>query len=253
MTDNGCFSCVSGMDFFYLSFLARAREQNGVFCSHVKVECSVNNSYVYIDTIYTGMRWHKKWRSVRVDLSSHDLEASRLGGTNHWGTFAADQLFDGMKQYYAEIEILSLGKNRSRDKLVIGLVSCSSKGLANLMDWQNGKKPIGEWDTPSLGFFPIYGLFKSHVQPGKEVAYGQDLKIQVGDRIGVLVDMGQQKLSFFCNGTDLGVAADSLQGKGYLLAVSIRDKIRVRLRIPPPPYAKRHIKLIKLRSSQLRL
>ncbi len=186
-----------------------------------------------------------------MELTCHDLEASRLGGSNHWGSFAADQLMENGKQYYAEIEILSLGKHRSRDKLVIGLVSCSTKSFANALDWQNGKKPIGEWEVPSLGFFPISGVFKSHMQEGREVAYGQDLKIQVGDRIGVLLDMSHKTLSFFCNGTDLGVAADTLQGKGYLLAVSIRDKIKVRLRFPPPPYSKRTIKLITLRSSSL--
>ena len=184
-----------------------------------------------------------------MDLSFHDLEASRLGGSNHWGTFAADKLLEEFKQYYVEIEVLSLGKNRPRDKLVIGLISCSSKSIANVIDWQNGRKPIGEWDTPTLGFFPISGVFKSN--KCGEVAYGQDLKIQVGDQIGVLLDMGQKKLSFFCNGSDQGVAEDNLQGKSYLLAVSIRDKIKVRLRFPPPPYANRTIRLIQLKSSQL--
>jgi len=186
-----------------------------------------------------------------VDLSFYDLEASRLGGSNHWGTFAADKLLEGFKQYYVEIEVLNLGKNRSRDKLVIGLISCSSAGIANVIEWQNGRKPIGEWDTPTLGFSPISGVFKSN--RCKEVAYGQDLKIQVGDRIGVLLDMAQKKLSFFCNGSDQGVAEDNLQGKGYLLAVSIRDKIKVRLRFPPPPYVKRSIRLIQLTSSQLEI
>lgn len=199
---------------------------------------------------FTEMRWHKKWRSVKVELSSNDLEASWLGGSSsHWATFAVDKLFEGSGQHYAEIEILSLGKNRPREKLVIGVINCNNKAKANVLEWQNRKSPIGEWDTPSWGFFPISGLLKGLMVPSEGVAYGKDLKIQVSDRIGVLVDMTLRKLTFFCNGSDLGVASDDLEGQAFLLAVSIRDKIRVQLRLPPPPYSKRTIELIQLRSS----
>lgn len=181
-----------------------------------------------------------------MELSQDQLEATLSGGS-HWATLAADKFFDGQGQYYAEIEILSLGKPKSKETLVIGLIGCS-KYVVNTIEWQNRRCPIGEWDRPSWGFLPISGLLKSSTL-AQAVPYGEDLKIQAGDRIGVLVDMYEEKMMFFCNGTDLGVAFDDLTGQSFLLAVSIRDKIRIRLRFPPPPYSKRTIKLVKLMSN----
>ncbi len=196
------------------------------------------------------MRWHSKWRSVKVDLSPGHLEAAGFGASSHhWATFAADRLFEKNAQYYTEIEILSIGKSKSKDRLAIGLVGCKRTNPNNV-EWQNHKEPIGEWKgTSSWSFLPFSGLLKSHSIAGEGIPYGQDLMIQAGDRVGVLVDLAEGKLTYFCNGSDLGVAFDGLEEQPFLLAVSVRDKFKVRLLFPPPPYHKRQIKLIKLLSN----
>ena len=184
-----------------------------------------------------------------MELSPNKLEAAWLGGSSsHWATFAVDELFEGTGQYYTEIEILNLGKSKLKEKLVIGVISCS-KTRANLIEWQDRKNHLGEWDIPSWSFLLTSGLLKSHTITDEGIPYGKDLMIQADDRIGVLVDMLEKKLTYFCNGTDLGMAFDDLNGQSFLLAVSIRDKVRVRLRFPPPPYSKRTIKLVKLKST----
>lgn len=195
------------------------------------------------------MRWHKVWRSIKVALSDEQLEASWIGSsTNHWATFAADKLLEQGGQHYVEIEILSMGKKlKEKEKLAIGVVGCGKKG-PDALDWQNSKSPIGEWEGSSWAFLPISGMLKSHTIARDGIPYGENLMIQAGDRIGVLLDLAVGKLVYFCNGTDLGVAFDDIVGHSFLLAVSIRDKIRVRLRFPPPPYSKRQIKLINLKS-----
>lgn len=197
-----------------------------------------------------GMRWHGKWRSVKVELSRDHLEAAWLGGsTHHWATFAADRLFDKNSQYYTEIEIVSLGKTKSKDRLAIGLVS-TERTNANSIEWQNSKGPIGEWKgSASWSFLPMSGLLKSHTIAEEGIPYGQNLMLQAGDRIGVLVDLAEGKLMYFCNGNDLGVAFDGLEERPFLLAVSIRDKVKVRLLFPPPPYHNRQIKVIRLQSN----
>ncbi len=187
-----------------------------------------------------------------MDLSEDLLEASWIGSSSgHWATFAADKLFERSSQHYAEIEIVSLGKHKSsKEKLAIGVVGCGKEGAA-AVDWQNSKSPIGEWGgegSSSWSFLPISGVLKSHTIAKEGVPYGENLMLQVGDRIGVLLDLSEGKVIFFCNGNDLGVAFDDLVGRSFLLAISIRDKIKVRLRFPPPPYSKRKIRLIKLKS-----
>jgi hypothetical protein len=196
------------------------------------------------------MRWHTKWRSVKVELSRDHLEAAWLGGsTHHWATFAADRLFDKNSQYYVEIEVVTLGKIKSKDKLAIGVVSCKQTN-ASAMEWQNSKGPVGEWKgMASRSFLPMSGVLKSHTIVGEGIPYGQDLMLQSGDRIGMLVDLAGKKLTYFCNGNDLGVAFDALDERPFLLAVSIRDKVKVRLLFPPPPYQMRQIKVIQLQHS----
>lgn len=182
-----------------------------------------------------------------MELSHDQLEASWLGGSSsHWATFAADRVFHKKTQYYTEIEILSLGRHKG--KLAIGVVGCTELS-PNKMEWQNSKGPVGEWRGPSWSFLPFSGLLKSHTIRSEGVPYGKDLTIQASDRIGVLVDLVEGKLIYFCNGNDLGVAFDDLMGQSLLLAISIRDKIKVRLQFPPPPYTKRTIKLIQLKSN----
>ena len=205
--------------------------------------------FLFLLCHFAGMRWHGNWRSVKVDLSADQLEASWIGsGSSHWATFAADKLFEKSGQHYAEIEILSLGKHKSsKEKLAIGVVGCG-KGGPGAIEWQNSKNPIGEWEGSSWSFLPVSGLLKSHTVAREGIPYGENLRIQPGDRIGVLLDISEGKVVYFCNGNDLGVAFDDLVGCSFLLAVSIRDKIKVRLRFPPPPYSKRKIRLINLRS-----
>lgn len=194
--------------------------------------------------VFTALRWHSQWRNVKVELSSNRLEAACIG-SSHWTTFAADKLFERGKQYYCEIEVLSLGKQKP--KIAIGLIGCG-KSNPNGIVWQN-RRPIGEWKEPTWTFQPISGLLKSHTVSDGGVAYGQDLKIQVGDRIGILVDTNEGKITYFCNSTDLGVAFDELSDQFYLLAVSLRDKVKIQLRFPPPPYLNRKPKLIKMTSN----
>lgn len=187
-----------------------------------------------------------------MDLSRDHLEAAWLGGgsAHHWATFAADRLFDKNSQYYTEIEIISIGKTRpSKDKLAIGLIGCKRRN-ANAIDWNNSKGPIGDWKGgESWSFLPTSGLLKSHTIAEEGIPYGENLMLQAGDRIGVLVDLAEGKLMYFCNGNDLGVAFDDLEERPFLLAVSIRDKVKVRLLFPPPPYHKRQIKVIQLQSN----
>lgn len=63
----------------------------------------------------------------------------RLPGLAAWfgglAAFAVDILFEKNSQYYTEIEVVSLGKSKSKDKLVIGLVSRRTN--ANSVKWQN--------------------------------------------------------------------------------------------------------------------
>lgn len=196
------------------------------------------------------MHWHSLWRSVKVDLSSDKLTATcRDGGSSHhWATFAADKLFEGDGQYYTEIEIMNIGKTKTREKLAISVVQCNKSSVRNV-DWQNRKHYLGEekGDTPTWSYLPFSGVIKSHTTPPEGVPYSSDLRVEAGDHIGVLVDMYEKNLTFFCNG-DLGVAFNDLVGPSFLLAVSIRAKMKVRLCFPPPPYSKRTINVIRLKT-----
>ena len=186
---------------------------------------------------------------MKIELSPNKLEASWSKGGVHryWATFAGDIFFkDG--EHYFEIEIIDLGKLKPGKKLSIGVIGCSRDSIKNI-PWHDGKYAVGHWrDFPSWSFHPISGIINSNSLPleGKEYAH---IALQNGDRIGVLANMEEGKLTFFCNGQDLGIAFDDMQAETLLPAVSIRDKIRVRLRFPPPPYSKRTCKLVHISSA----
>ena len=206
-----------------------------------------------MNIILTDFRWHESWRNVKVDLCRHRLEAgwTKGGSHNFWATFAGDKLFLRGKQHYVEIEILDLGKSKSPKKLAFGVISCR-QSRAKSLPWQDGKSPIGQWEVPSWSFQPMLGIVNSHEAPdGKKYCSEHVSKLQDGDRLGMLVDLDSGNISYFLNGRDLGVAFKDLEEESMLPCVSIRDKIRVLLRFPPPPYTKRKIKLNRLSSMGL--
>lgn len=186
---------------------------------------------------------------MKIDLSPDKLEASWSKGGVHryWATFGGDLFFVGGKHYF-EIEIIDLGKLKPKKKLAIGVIGCGRDNMKNI-PWHDGRHAVGQWrEFPSWSFHPISGVINSSSLPleGKEYA---PIALQAGDRIGVLANMEDGRLTFFCNGQDLGVAFDDVQAETLLPAVSIRDKICVRLRFPPPPYSKRTAKLIHISST----
>ncbi len=151
------------------------------------------------------------------------------------------------EKHYFEIEILDLGKNKSLKKLALGVISCR-RSNAGQLPWQDGKFPIGQWDIPSWSFQPMLGVVhspESHVE-GRQ--YSNESTLTLGDKVGMLVELDEGRISYFINGRDLGPAFEGLEVESVLPCVSIRDKIRVLLRFPPPPYKQRKIKLSKLSS-----
>ena len=207
------------------------------------------SSLLSLTPFFLVFHWHDKWRSVKIELSPDKLEASWSKGGVHryWATFGGDLFFVGGEHYF-EIEIIDLGKLKPKKKLAIGVIGCGRDNLKNI-PWHDGRHAVGQWrEFPSWSFHPISGVISSSSLPleGKEYAH---IALQNGDRIGVLANMEDGKLTFFCNGQDLGVAFDDVQAETLLPAVSIRDKIRVRLRFPPPPYSKRTSKLIHISST----
>ena len=198
-----------------------------------------------------GFRWHDTWRNVKIDLSSDKLEASWSKGAHHryWATFAADKILDDSKQHYMELEVVEFGKQKPQKKLAIGVIACSKTSASNL-PWHEGQHPVGQIEgVRSWSFHPISGVKNSHELQNEGEPYADHISLLEGDRIGMLVDGPAKKLVFFLNGQDLGVAFEGLDTTALLPVVSIRDKIRVRLRFPPPPYLKRCVKLIQLRGS----
>ncbi len=186
---------------------------------------------------------------MKIDLSVDKLEAawSRGGVQNYWATFAGDQFLEG-GQHYFEVEIVDLGRPKPNKKLAIGVIE-SSKSKVKSVPWHDGKYALGQWrEVPSWSFHPISGKINSNSLPPTGKDYSS-IQLQNGDRIGVLVDMDGQKLSFFSNGHDLGVAFEGVKARSLLPAVSIRDKIRIRLRFPPPPYLKRSVSLVRFTST----
>ena len=164
----------------------------------------------------------------------------------YWATFACDKQLE-MGVHYMEIEIVDLGKSKSVKKLAVGAIDCTKESLRRI-DWQFGKEAIGTgMDIPGWAFHPISGVLNCSVGakclPVEGKSYS-DIRIQVGDRIGMLVDMPAGRISFFCNGQDLGVAFEDVVVTSLLPAVSLRDKIEVKLCFPPPPYVQRAPKIV---------
>ena len=147
-----------------------------------------------------------------------------------------------------ELKILDLGRLRpGKKKLAFGVIACS-KSKVNSLLWQDGKCPIGQWKEPhSWAFHPITGTKNCHSFPEEGKPYTTS-QAQVGDRVGMLLSVEEGTLHFFYNGQDLGVAFDNVCAEALLPAVSIRDKVRVRLSFPPPPYSKRDPKIIRFAS-----
>ena len=54
----------------------------------------------------------------------------------------------------------------------------------------------------------------------------------------MLLNKDEGTLYFFHQGMDMGLAFDNIQSEGPLPAVSIRDKVRVRLCFRPLPFSK---------------
>ena len=129
----------------------------------------------------------------------------------------------------------------------MGVIDCSTEGLKSI-DWQFGKEAVGtSEDMPGWAFHPISGVLNCSVGtkclPSEGKPYS-GIQLQAGDRIGMLVDMPAGRINFFCNGQDLGVAFEGVISTSLLPAVSLRDKIVVKLCFPPPPYVKRVPKII---------
>ena len=189
---------------------------------------------------------------MKIELSGDKLEASWSKGAHHryWATFAADKVLEKTKKHYMELEVVEFGKQKPQKRLAIGVVDCGKRRPSSLA-WHDGQNPVGQMDdVRSWSFHPISGVKNSHALPCEGKPYASNISLQEGDRIGMLVDGPAKKLMFFLNGQDLGVAFDELDTSALLPVVSIRDKIKVRLRFPPPPYVKRSVKLIQLRSSK---
>lgn len=197
--------------------------------------------------------WHDNWRNVRIELSSSKLEAAwgRCGQPKCWATFAGNVFFE-RGQHYFELELLDLGRVRSSGskKLAVGLIGISHRAAAaKSVPWQDGKHAVGQWAEPaSWAFHPLSGVVNSRSLPPEGRHYS-DIEVQEGDRIGTLVDMDQRTVSFFCNGQDLGVAFEEIEAESLLPAVSIRDKLRLRLCFPPPPFTKRKPRFVQLSRS----
>lgn len=160
-------------------------------------------------------------------------------------------------------------------QLAIGLISLKDGKHARDIDWQEGKYPVGQASkslgshkrTPSLNasaasgltfarnqpsseniswsYVPTAGVKMSSFLPQEGVAYGSIPPLEAGDRIGMLVNITEGSVSYFCNGQDLGVAFTQLTPP-LLPAVSFCNKTHIRLLFPPPPYSKRNPRMTLL-------
>jgi hypothetical protein len=193
-----------------------------------------------------GFRWHESRRNVRIELSSDKLEAKGSSGS-HWATFAGNTLIQS-GQLYVELNVLDVGKSRSgKEKLAFGVIDCSQSTVGTLL-WQQCKTCVGQLEgSKSFAYLPLTGTKNCHLFPAGK-PYTSSIELEVGDRVGMLVDKDESKLHFFHNGMDMGLAFDNVGSESLLPAVSIRDKVRVRLCFPPPPYSKRDPKIVHLSS-----
>ena len=166
-------------------------------------------------------------------------------------------------QHYFEIELLKVWQ-RTSPKVALGVFLFKNGALPSDIHWQEGKHPIGHSaltssllspsflpqhsrsnsheDYNSCSYLPSDGKKLSSYQHNKGVEYGDIPLLQQGDRIGMLISIREGTISFFLNGQDLGVAFTNITSP-LLPAVSICDKIHLRLLFPPPPYMKRNPRL----------
>lgn len=180
----------------------------------------------------------------------------------YWCTLAADTLLRH-GQHYLEIEVVKMGQKVS-PKLAVGLMSFSGGGNPKDVHWQEGKHPIGHaaLTTSSSGslsryppkgalpdegyaswsYLPTAAIKLSSSSNNEGIHYGSIPPLQPGDRIGMLVNITDGTVSFFCNGQDLGIAFTNLTPP-LLPAVSVCDKVHLRLLFPAPPYLKRNPRL----------
>ena len=141
-----------------------------------------------------------------------------------------------------------MGKSRSgKERLAFGVIDCTQSTVGSLQ-WQQCKTCVGQLEgSKSFAYLPLAGTKHCHLFPAGKL-YTSSTELEVGDRVGMLVDKDEGTLHFFHNGTDMGLAFDNIQSESLLPAVSIRDKVRVRLCFPPPPYSKRDPKVVRLSS-----
>ena len=151
-------------------------------------------------------------------------------------------------ELYVELSILDIGKSRpGKEKLVFGVIDCTPS-VADSLAWQDCKTCIGQLDdVKSFAFSPLAGTKNCYLFPeGKP--YTNSIQLELDDKLGMLVNTYEGTVCFFHNGMDLGMAFDGIRSKGLLPAVSVRDKARIRLCFPPPPYSQRDPTVVRLSS-----
>ena len=173
-------------------------------------------------------------RSAKVVARLYDFLASFIG----------DQLFES-GQLYVELNILDMGKGRSgKEKVALGVIECTSSTVSSI-SWA---ECVGKMQgSKSFAYYPLAGTRNCHLFPDGKM-YTSSIQLEVGDKVGMLLDMDEGSLHFFRNGMDMGMAFDSLHSQYLLPAVSIRDKVQVRLCFPPPPFSRRDPKVVRLSS-----
>lgn len=137
-------------------------------------------------------------------------------------------------------------------KVAFGVIQFAAL-VGDIIDWQSGKKPIGQLSvTSSASLNQTYHSWSYLVTSGKllsshssvEKDYCEPIVLDRDDRIGMLIEMDSRgtTVHYFCNGRDLGVAFNNLKGP-FLPVMSVCDKFHVRLSFPPPPYEHRNAQL----------
>ena len=151
-------------------------------------------------------------------------------------------------QLYVELTILEMGRNKpGKEKLAFGVIECTP-ATVNSLSWQECKHCVGQLEsTRSFAFLPQVGTRNCDLFPDGKT-YADSIQLEVDDKLGMLINKDDATLHFFHNGMDLGLAFDSIRSESLLPAVSLRDKVRVRLCFPPPPYSQRDPKLVRLSS-----
>ena len=134
-------------------------------------------------------------------------------------------------------------------KLAFGVIQYTAL-VGDLIDWQSGKKPIGQLSVTSSSssnqtyhswsFLATSGKLLSS-QSGSEKEYCDPLVLEKDDRIGMLLEMNSRgtTINYFLNGRDLGAAFNNVKGP-VLPVLSVCDKFHIRLAFPPPPYEQRN-------------